>query len=85
MAREILEKLGAKPPLVEEVCDIVGHHHHPREEETVNFKVLYDADWIANLEDRIKENGLQPEKIESIVAEKLMTESGRAEARKTLL
>ncbi|MBC2745136.1 MAG: HD domain-containing protein [Desulfosarcina sp.] len=85
VAREILEKLGAKPPLVEEVCDIVAHHHHPREEETLNFKALYDADWIANLEDRKKENGLAPEKIESIIAEKFLTESGRAEARKTLL
>jgi hypothetical protein len=51
----------------------------------VNFKVLYDADWIANLEDRKKENGLRPEQIESIVNEKLLTESGRTEARKTLL
>ena len=45
-------------PLIEEVCDIVGHHHHPREEETLNFKVLYDADLIANLEESKKENGL---------------------------
>ena len=82
---EILERLGAKPPLVDEVCDIVGHHHHPRKAETLNFKVIYDADWIANLEDRKKENGLQPEKIETIIAEKLLTENGRIEARKTLL
>jgi hypothetical protein len=64
VAREILERLGAKPPLVEEVCDIVGHHHHPRAEETLNFKVLYDADWIANLEDQKKRKRLAPEKIE---------------------
>jgi hypothetical protein len=85
VARDILERLGAKPPLVEEVCDIVGHHHHPRAEETLNFKVLYDADWIANLEDRKKEDGLPPEKIDAIIAEKLLTEGGRTEARKTLL
>jgi hypothetical protein len=77
--------LGAKPPLVEEVCDIVGHHHHPRQEETLNFKVLYDADWIANLEDRKKKNGLKPETAETIIKEKFLTENGRAEARRTLL
>jgi predicted HD phosphohydrolase len=84
-AREILERLGAKASLVDEVCDIVGHHHHPRDEETLNFKVLYDADWIANLEDRKKKHGLEPEKIEAIITEKFLTDTGRIEARKTLL
>lgn len=85
VAREILERLGARAPLVDEVCDIVGHHHHPREEETLNFSVLYDADLIANLEDARKENGISPEKIERIIAEKFLTAAGREEARKTLL
>ncbi len=48
VAREILTELKAKPELVDEVCDIVGHHHAPRDEETTNFKVLYDADLIVN-------------------------------------
>jgi HD superfamily phosphodiesterase len=85
VAREILERLGAKAELVDEVCDIVGHHHHPRKEETLNFKVLYDADRIANLEDRLKGNQIEPGQIESIIAEKFLTENGRLEARKTLL
>jgi HD superfamily phosphodiesterase len=84
VAREILERLGAKATLVDEVCDIVGHHHHPREAETLNFKVLYDADLIVNLEDARKENGIAPEKIESIIAKKFLTAAGREEARKTL-
>jgi HD superfamily phosphodiesterase len=85
VAREILERLGAKAPLVDEVCDIVGHHHHPRGEETLNFKVLYDADLIANLEDARKENGIASEKIESMIAKKFFTAAGREEARKTIL
>ncbi len=27
IARQILTKLGAREDLIEEVCDIVGHHH----------------------------------------------------------
>jgi hypothetical protein len=84
VAREILETLGAKPPLVDEVCDIVGHHHHPRESETLNFKVLYDADGIANLEDRIKENGVSVDRIAAIIDEKFLTPSGKVEAKKAL-
>ena len=47
IARSIMENLGASPPLIDEVCDIIRHHHHPRKEETLNFKVLYDADLIS--------------------------------------
>ncbi|MCI5210093.1 MAG: HDIG domain-containing protein, partial [Candidatus Electrothrix sp. ATG2] len=48
VAREILTQLQAEPELINEVCDIIGHHHAPRDEETVNFMVLYDADLIVN-------------------------------------
>lgn len=50
VAREILTKLGYEESFINEVCDIVGHHHHPREEESNNFKALYDADLLVNIE-----------------------------------
>ena len=50
IAKEILTHLGYPEPFIKEVCDIVGHHHHPRPEETVHFKVVYDADMLANTE-----------------------------------
>ena len=84
VAREILEKLGAKPPLVEEVCDLVGHHHHRHDEETLNSKVLHDALWTAKLEERKKEDNLSPETLERFISETFMTESGRNQARKVL-
>jgi HD superfamily phosphodiesterase len=49
IAEEILKSLGADDGLTEEVCDIVGHHHSPRKQETSNFKILFDADTIVNL------------------------------------
>ncbi|MGB9698238.1 MAG: HD domain-containing protein [Thermodesulfobacteriota bacterium] len=85
IAREILSNLGAAPELIAEVCDIIGHHHHPRAEETTNFKVLYDADMIVNLEESKAENKLPPEKIASIIAKNFLTESGRKLAQKIFL
>lgn len=85
IARSILEKLGADEELIEEVCDIVGHHHHPRAEETLNFKVLYDADLIANIEDEHKDKPLETDRLERIIEKSFLTESGGREARKTLL
>lgn len=84
VAREILEKLGAKPALIEAVCDIVAHRHHPRSEETLDVKVFCDADALAHLEDRQKENGLSAEQMQTQIAEQFRTESGRTEARAVL-
>ena len=78
-------KLGAKEELIDEVCDIIGHHHHPRSEETLNFKVLYDADLITNLEEKQKKTPMDTDRISSIIDKSFLTDSGREEAKKTLL
>ncbi len=85
ISREILSKLGANPDLIEEVCDIVGHHHHPRPEETLNFKVVYDADLIVNVEENQKEKPLTPGKLTKIIDGSFLTASGRNLARKILV
>ncbi len=85
VAREILDKLGAREELIEEVCGIVGHHHHPGPEESIDFKSVYDADMIANLEDNHKENPVEPETLASIIEKSFLTESGRNLAQRVLL
>ena len=85
IAREILTRLGAKQGLIDEVCDIIAHHHHPKEDETVNFKSLYDADLITNLEEKQKENPIEPEKLAGIVEKSFLTGSGANLARKVLI
>jgi HD superfamily phosphohydrolase YqeK len=84
VAREILTDLGAQPELIEEVCDIVGHHHTPRPEETLNFKVLYDADVLANLEEKHKEHPLSQAELAEMLDQKFLTPSGRELAAKEL-
>ena len=85
VAKEILQKLEANDELIKEVCDIIGHHHHPREEETVNFKCLYDADLITNLEEKQKDAPHDPEKLKDIIKKSFLTDAGRVRAEETLL
>ncbi|MBF0200146.1 MAG: HD domain-containing protein [Desulfamplus sp.] len=85
VARGILEKLGAKEELIKEVCHIIGHHHHPGGDESLNFKVLYDADLITNMEeekkDKLKKDkSFDRERLERIVDNSCMTPSGRMKA-----
>jgi HD superfamily phosphodiesterase len=85
IARSIMESLGASAPLIDEVCDIIAHHHHPKKDETFNFKVLYDADLIANVEEKQKERPSSREQLERIVSRCFLTENGRNTAEKILL
>ncbi len=85
IARDILERLGAKKELIDEVCDIIEHHHHPRDKESRNFMVLYDADLIANLEEEGKKRGIDEDKIKEIIEKSMLTGSGKRLAREVLL
>jgi len=85
VAREILTGLKANTDLIDEVCDIIGHHHQPRTEETINFKVLYDADLLVNLEEGQKEAPLDREKLTGLIGKTFLTETGRDLAAEVLL
>lgn len=76
VARAILTEVGYPEDFIREVCDIVGHHHHPRPEETLNFKVVYDADLLTNTEkQRMRDEG---GKSSEQLLNSFLTPSGRA-------
>jgi HD superfamily phosphohydrolase YqeK len=83
VAREILTRLQARNELIEEVCDIIGHHHHPRAEETINFKVLYDADLITNMEET-KEDLPDKDRLKDTINKSFLTKGGGDLALKVL-
>ena len=85
LARSILNKLKANEDLVDEVCDIVGHPHHPGPDESLNFKVVFDADLIANLEDKIKERPMETKRLTEIIEKNFLTAGGKKEATQVLL
>jgi hypothetical protein len=85
IAKEILVKLGAKEELIEEVCDIIGHHHQPRSDDSLNFKVVYDADLVENTDEMQKENPIDPEKMAARIEKLFLTPGGREVAKEVLL
>ncbi|WP_417914423.1 HD domain-containing protein [Candidatus Electronema sp. JM] len=83
VARELLTALKAQPELIDEVCDIIGHHHSPRETETVNFKVLYDADLIVNMTEEHQDKPLSQQQLDKVISV-MLTEAGKAQAKAAL-
>lgn len=85
LARSILEKLGAREELIEEVSDIIAHGHRPPEGASINLKVVYDADRIATLEEEQKKNPLSPETLREKIETGFLTGSGREQAEAVLI
>jgi hypothetical protein len=84
-AREILTRLNAPEELIHEVCDIIGHHHHPGSEETINFKSIYDADTLVNLDEKQRKASMDNEDLLDIIDKSLLTAHGRNLAKRMLL
>ena len=83
IAREILTGLKFKKGRIDEICEIIAHHHSPGKINTRNFKILYDADWLVNLKD---EYDIQDrDKLVNIIDRVFLTESGRSLALQTYL
>jgi HD superfamily phosphodiesterase len=85
IAKSILIKSGAQEALIEEICDIVGHHHHPRADDTTNFKAVYDADLIENLDEKQKETQVDKDTLSEKIDEIFLTPTGRETAKEVLL
>jgi hypothetical protein len=66
------------------VCDIIAHRYHPGLEETVNFKAVYDADLLTNMEEKHKDQTADPEQLGAWIERALLTASGRELARNVL-
>jgi HD superfamily phosphohydrolase YqeK len=83
IAKEILERLNIQKEIIDEICDIIGHHHSPREEETLNFQILFEADWLVNID----EEGISKDrkKVEELIDKVFRTVTGKQLAERLFL
>lgn len=79
IARKILEDLKIKEEIIDQVCRIVASHHSPGEVTTLNFKILWDSDWLVNLKDEYDIR--DKKKLERIIEKVFMTKTGKTKAR----
>jgi DNA-directed RNA polymerase subunit RPC12/RpoP len=75
IAKKILFRVGLGVQATAEICDIIAHHHSPGSLDTQNFKVLYDADMLVNLEETIE--GKDEEEKKRIIGRAFLTPAGR--------
>jgi len=52
VARELLSGIGVRPDIRERVCYIVGNHHTEDSIDGIDFRIIWEADFIVNIEEK---------------------------------
>jgi HD superfamily phosphodiesterase len=75
IARRIMEGLGLDEETIEHVCRIVGSHHSAGDIDTLEFRIVWDADWLVNIPDELA--GAGKDKLKRTVERVFKTRTGR--------
>jgi hypothetical protein len=75
IVREILERLAVEKEAISEIVDVIHRLHNPKDEESLHFQILYEADWLARMEER--ENRGDQGELEERILNNFKTTTGR--------
>ncbi len=81
IAKRIMEEIGLDNSTIEHVCKIIANHHSARDIDTLEFRILWDADWLVNL----GEEHYGEEKLKSFIEKTFKTKTGKERAFKLFL
>ncbi|MFB0507913.1 MAG: HD domain-containing protein [Thermodesulfobacteriota bacterium] len=82
IARDILERLGMDRGIIDEVCDLIAHHHSPGHIKTLNFQILWEADSLVNFEEATEK---ERDETKRIIERTFRTTTGKRLAQTLLL
>ena len=76
IAEEILQDLDFDPQSIDHVCRIIANHHSARDIDTLEFRIIWDADWIVNIPEEWPSK--TPQQIHDSIEKTFRTSTGRA-------
>lgn len=74
IAEQILRKHGTPPDDIAHVCKIIANHHSAKDIDTIEFRIIWDADWLVNIPVELP-NATQ-DKLQKIIDRTFKTSSG---------
>ncbi len=83
IARSILKGLGLSSEDVEHICRIVGSHHSGGDIDTLEFRIIWDADWLVNIPDEHSDKSR--EELADLIRRVFRTPRGKKLAQALLL
>jgi putative nucleotidyltransferase with HDIG domain len=75
IAKPILAKYELDKDTIKHVCKIIANHHSAKDIDTLEFRIIWDADWLVNLPQQHKDT--DKEKLKQIIDKIFKTPKGR--------
>jgi putative nucleotidyltransferase with HDIG domain len=83
IAREILAKYDLDKTAVEHICKIIANHHSAKNIDTIEFRIVWDADWLVNIPTEFANTS--DEKLQQTIDKAFKTNTGHKIAVETFL
>jgi len=83
IAREILAGYDLKESIIEHICKIIANHHSAKDIDTLEFRIIWDADWLVNIPRDYADSS--NEELEKLIDKVFKTHRGRQIAVEVLL
>lgn len=83
IADEILRKYEISDEQREHICKIIANHHSAKDIDTIEFRIIWDADWLVNFPGDFKD--ADEEKCKSAITRIFKTKTGHLLACKLFL
>lgn len=80
IAREILNNMKITSESIEHICKIIANHHSAKNIDTMEFRIIWDADNLVNLRD--EPEMFEKEKLQDIIKKRFKTKTGLQIAQK---
>jgi len=75
IAEEILKKYDISAEAIEHICRIIANHHSAKDIDTIEFRIVWDADWLVNIPTEFA--NASNEKLQEIIDKTFKTDEGR--------
>jgi len=75
IAEEILKSSDISAEAIEHICRIIANHHSAKDIDTIEFRIVWDADLLVNLLTDYSQ--VSHEKLKEIIDKKFKTDKGR--------
>jgi len=83
IAEKILDDNGFGSEKIEHVCKIIANHHTARNIDTLEFRIIWDADWLVNIPDEC--GAMSLDKLKGFIGRIFKTNTGRQIAKELYL
>jgi len=75
IAEPILKSCAFAPEKIEHICKIIANHHTAKDIDTLEFRIVWDADWLVNIPDECGK--MSKDKLKGFIEKVFKTNKGK--------